>query len=82
MCRKRLYGIKTDPLQPNSQLLFSLEIDTVKMKTIADLGRENAPTSRLNPGIRFSLAPDGKSMIYAIGKSKSNLWMLEGFAKP
>jgi len=29
--------------------------------------------------IATSLSPDGKSFIYSISKTKSNLWMLEGF---
>jgi len=38
------------------------------------------PASNLNPAIRFSLAPDGKSFVYSSPRSASNLWILEGFA--
>ncbi len=79
---KRLYGIRTVPFEPEHQLLFSLDIDTLRMKTIADLGLENAPATDLRPGIRFSLAPDGKSFIYSTAKTRSNLWLLEGFTQP
>jgi hypothetical protein len=35
---------------------------------------------RLNfgPGIRFSMAPDGKSFVYATAKYRNDLWMLRG----
>ena len=79
---KMLYGIKSVAFEPQHQLLFSLDIATLKMQTIADLGRENSPHSDLGPGIRFSLAPDGKSFIYSTSTYKSNLWLLEGFPKP
>jgi len=49
-------------------------------KTIGNVGKDNHPRSNLNPGMRFSLAPDGKSMVYAVGNFKNNIWMLEGFA--
>ena len=49
---------------------------------IGDVGKENEPSSDLSPGIRLSLAPDGKSVTYAVSVYKSSLWMLEGFQKP
>jgi hypothetical protein len=52
------------------------------MKTIGDVGSEFAPNSFLGPGIRFSLSPDGKSILYPTHSSKTSLWMLEGFDAP
>ena len=37
------------------------------------------PKSALNPAIRFTLAPDGKTFAYSIVKQSSSLWMLQGF---
>jgi hypothetical protein len=34
-----------------------------------------------NRGIRLSISPDGKSLVYATRNVKLNLWMLEGFPK-
>jgi hypothetical protein len=73
---KSVYGIRTDG---ERNILFSVDIATGVEKKLGDLGKGFSPSSSLNPGIRFSLAPDGKSFIYAVAKSKSNLWMLEGF---
>jgi len=46
---------------------------------LGDLGNEFSPSTNLMTGFRYSLAPDGKSFVYAVLKSKENLWMLEGF---
>jgi Tol biopolymer transport system component len=75
---KLLYGIRTEQ---DRQLLFSLDIAAGVEKILGDLGKEFKPSSNVNPAIRFSLAPDGKSFVYSAGNFKQNLWMLEGFAR-
>jgi serine/threonine protein kinase len=74
---KVLYGVRTDQ---DRELLFSVDIATGAEKILGDLGREFRPGNNLNPSIRFSMAPDGKSFVYSAGNFKRNLWMLEGFA--
>lgn len=74
-----LYGIRTEK---NHQYLFSLSLTGNKMKTIGDVGTEFTPRSYLNPGIRFSLSPDGKCILYPSFSTKTSLWMLEGFDTP
>ena len=69
---KLVYGIRSDG---EHNTLFSVDIATGGEKVLGDLGKNYAPVT---PGI-LSLAPDGKSFVYGIVKSKSNLWMLEGF---
>jgi Tol biopolymer transport system component len=71
---KRLYGIRAEG---EHQFLFSTDLATLQSKTIQDLGKDAAPRS----GLRFSVAPDGKSFVYTVAKSKSNIWLFEGFAK-
>ena len=73
---KLVYGIRADG---DRNLLFSVDENGGAEKTIGDLGADFRPGSSLMPGIRFSLAPDGKSFVYATGKFKRNLWLLEGF---
>jgi eukaryotic-like serine/threonine-protein kinase len=75
---KTAYGIRIDAAGKWS--LFSLDIETAKLRDIKQLDSSLRPSSNLNPGIRFSLAPDGKSFAYAIAKSESSLWMLQGYA--
>ncbi len=63
------------------ETLFSVDISTGAQKTIGTLDGEFRPTSNLNPGIRLSLAPDGKSIVYGHSRSSvNNLWLLEGLA--
>lgn len=76
---KTLYGIRAEG---DHQYLFSLTIATGQMKTIGDVGSEFAPRSYLNPGIRFSVSPEGQSILYPTYGTKTGLWMLEGFAQP
>jgi Tol biopolymer transport system component len=73
---KRVYGIRQDG---ERQLLFFIDLATGIEKVVGDLGKDFRPSSYLNPGIRFSLAPDGKSFVYGAVNPKSNLWLLEGF---
>jgi eukaryotic-like serine/threonine-protein kinase len=76
---KRLYGIR---VEPKRRTLFSIDIATKEVKTIGEIGRDFAPASYTNPGIRLSLSPDGKSILYPAMIRSSSLWMLEGFDRP
>ncbi len=75
---KTAHGIHIDAT--GKFALFSLDIETAKLRDIKQLDSSLRPSSNLNPGIRFSLAPDGRSFAYAIGKQESSLWMLQGYA--
>jgi Tol biopolymer transport system component len=74
---KTAYGIRTDA---GKWFLFSLDIESAKLHDIKQLDSSLRPQSHLNPAIRFTLAPDGKSFAYSIAKHSSSLWMLRGFA--
>jgi Tol biopolymer transport system component len=76
---KTLYGIRAEG---DHQYLFSLTIATGQMKMIGDVGSEFAPRSYISPGVRFSVSPDGQSILYPTNSTKTGLWMLEGFAQP
>jgi Tol biopolymer transport system component/predicted Ser/Thr protein kinase len=73
---KLVYGL-------NGRTLFVTDLTTKQTRTIRDLGEGNNPSSHSTPGVRFSLAPDGKSFMYPIksARSQSTLWMLEGFGQ-
>ena len=51
----------------------------MKLKSIGELAKDFVPRSGVNPGIRLSLAPDGKSILYPTLRTSGSLWMLEGF---
>ena len=70
------YGIRSDG---SKWYLFSLDIATARLRDIRRLDSSLRPASNLNPAIRFTVAPDGKSFAYPIVKSDSSLWMLQGF---
>ncbi len=76
---KLLYGIRDEK---DGEVLFSVDIATGGEKTIGSFAREFRPASNLHPAIRFSLAPDGKSIVYAAGTFHTNLWMLAGALTP
>jgi hypothetical protein len=73
---KLLYGLRR---HGGRQTLFSIELANGTERIIGEISGDLLPGSNLSPGIRLSLAPDGKSFIYATGKFRSNLWTLEGF---
>jgi eukaryotic-like serine/threonine-protein kinase len=75
----RLYGIREEH---DKTTLFSLDIGTLKVTDIHELGKDLAPVSDYSPGIRFTLTRDGKSITYTTMVAKSNLWLLEGFRQP
>lgn len=73
---KTAYGIRFDA---GKWSLFSLDIETAKLRDIKSLDASLRPRADLNPSLRFTLAPDGKNLAYSIAKSSSSLWMLQGF---
>jgi Tol biopolymer transport system component len=75
---KMVYGIRADG---DRSLLFAVEIASGAEQIIGDLGTDFLPAAGMNPGIRFSLAPDGRSFVYSTATHKSDLWLLEGFAE-
>ncbi len=81
---KQLYGIETGVTTATGDraTLFSLDPVTLKRKDIKELGKDFIPFSNLYPGIRFSLAPDGKSFVYSTAKYRDDLWMLTGYRQP
>ncbi len=76
---KRLYGIR---VEPNRCVLYSLDIATKEQKIIGEISRDFVPASYSNPGIRLSLSPDGKSILFPAMIRSSGLWMWEGFDQP
>jgi len=74
---KTIYGIRQAAAGDHLEL-FSVSVNGGPEKVIGSLGLEYAPVSGLNPGLRLSLTPDGKSITYGILKSTSNLWLMDG----
>jgi serine/threonine protein kinase len=67
--------------ETDHEVLFSIDLASAAVKTIGQFDADFRPRSNLSPGIRISLAPDGKSVVYGIVRSAvANLWLMEGFA--
>lgn len=80
---KLLYGIQTEAEgDKHRAILFSLDPITLKQKVIKDLGKELQTDSPNYPGIQFSLAPDGKSLVYSTAYYRQDLWILTGYRQP
>lgn len=81
---KLLYGIQTGAEERDRDrvTLFSLDPSTLKERVIKELGKDLRPESSYDPGIRLSLSPDGKSIAYSTLKSRTDLWMLQGYRQP
>lgn len=75
----RLYGIRR---KDGRATLFSLDLATKAEREIRKIDQADVPGSSLNPGIRLSLSPDGKRILYSTYKTQVSLWMLEGFRRP
>jgi len=48
-------------------------------RDITDLGADVAFGTRISPGLRFTLADDGKSFLASIMRTQTDLWILEHF---
>jgi hypothetical protein len=69
-------------VEGDRRTLFALEIATKEVKTIGEISKDFTPLSFNRPGIRLSLSPDGKSILYPATRPASSLWMMEGFDQP
>jgi eukaryotic-like serine/threonine-protein kinase len=83
---KLLYGVHLGESSSGPNLwrgiLFSLDPGTLRQKVIKDLGPSFVPYTNLQPGIRFSLAPDGQSFVYTIDQSRADWWILQSLPQP
>jgi Tol biopolymer transport system component len=73
---KKLYGIRVDQAKNE---LFSLDLATNVAKAIGEIPPDFTPVSFDSPGLRFTLSPDGKSILYPAFRRSGSLWMMEGF---
>jgi Tol biopolymer transport system component len=65
----------------NNCSLVAVDIATGKERVIRELG-DLQPGSPLAPGRRVTVAPDGKSLAWAVNRARSELWILEGLRTP
>jgi serine/threonine protein kinase len=73
-----LYGIEWDAAK-GLPIFFKMDGTTGTRTNIKTLTADDRPLSYLNPGIRFSVAPDGKSLTYSTAKRRTVLWLFQGW---
>jgi serine/threonine protein kinase len=65
-----------------SPILSSIDLTTGAVKTISTFDQGVAFVTPLNPGVRASVAADGRSVLTTVLRTRSDIWMLEGFDQP
>ena len=76
---RHLYGWRMKGSRPQ---IFSVDIETGSQKVIGEFDEALTPSDYMSPGIRLSLSPDGKSILFSSVRHKTGIWMLEGFDPP
>ncbi len=77
---KKIYGITFQALQPS---LYEVDVATGNIRKIRDYDLNFQPLleGSYTGSVRFSLSPDGKSIVSATATNEADLWMLDGFDK-
>ena len=74
---RTLYGLR-QPTPGGPVELFSMSITGGSGKTIGFVPPDYVPRASSTPGLRLTLAPDGKSLTYSTARATSGLWLMEG----
>jgi eukaryotic-like serine/threonine-protein kinase len=74
-----LYGWRMKGGRPQ---IFSVDIATGGEKVIGEFDEALTPSAYITPGVRLSLSPDGKSILFSSFRHNTSIWMLEGFDPP
>ncbi len=62
-------------------MVVALDVTTGRERVIRG-PNDPCPASPLSPGLRVTLAPDGKSLAWAVSHPRSELWILDGLRTP
>jgi Tol biopolymer transport system component len=73
----QIYAISTG--SDRRARLSKIDVATGATNTVRTFEPDMAFTTPLNPGVRASLAPDGRSVLTTVQRTRSDIWMLEGF---
>jgi Tol biopolymer transport system component/predicted Ser/Thr protein kinase len=73
---KTLYHVHVDP-----PALMAIDVATGKDRKLRDLP-DLAPYSNGNPGMSAALTADGKTIVYAVQRPRSEIWILDGIQAP
>jgi Tol biopolymer transport system component len=73
---KIVYGIR--PAASGGTELFSMSVDGGREKVLGELDPDQTPSALLQPSLRLSLSPDGRSLAYSTQRRSSTRWLVEG----
>jgi hypothetical protein len=65
----------------NNCSLWAIDVASGKEPVIREVG-DLQPSRPYNPGLRITVAPDGKSLAWAVNRARSQLRILEGLRAP
>jgi ECF sigma factor/WD40 repeat protein len=60
--------------------MIAIDAMTGAVRVVSTLGADFYFAAATDPGLRFTLAPDGKSFLATIVRTRTDLWILEDFA--
>ena len=61
--------------------VVAVDIATGRERIVRREG-DPCPSAPLSPGLRVSVAPDGKSLVWSVERPRAELWILEGLRLP
>ena len=77
---RSLFGIRS---AAGELSLIAYDLDTSTMRAIKALDKSLAPVTGLNPGRRYTLTPDGKSLAYSVRRNPiEEIWRMPAFKAP
>jgi len=76
----QIYAISSE--RDRRPAVSSIGLATGVVKTLRAFDRGVIFATPQNPGLRASLSPDGSSLLTTVLRTRSDIWMLEGFDEP
>ena len=62
--------------------LLAIDVGAARATTVRTLGPDVTFSVPSNPSQRFSIAPDGRSLLATVARVRTDIWILEGFPQP
>jgi hypothetical protein len=62
--------------------LVAIDVAADSLRVVADLGPDLNFAAVPSPGVRFTLAADGRSFLASVVRTRTDLWILENFSRP
>jgi Tol biopolymer transport system component len=77
---RSLYSVRRT--QDRSVQMVAIDAVGGALRIVSTLGSDFYFAAATDPGLRFTLAPDGRSVLATIVRTRTSLWILNGFTQP